>query len=69
MKNYKGIPSKLNIIAEKNSNGIIKVLVNGYKDTNKIVGYSNTNVFNGNFISYTSTQFKSESQANKWLND
>jgi len=69
MKTYKGIPNKLNVIAENTINGITKVLVNGYKDSCKIVGYSNTNVFNGNFISYTSTQFKCQVKAKEWLNN
>jgi len=35
------IANKLNVIAENTINGITKVLVNGYKDSCKIVGYSN----------------------------
>jgi hypothetical protein len=68
MKIYKGIPKKLNVILEKTANNITYVLVNGYKDKNKVVGYSNTNVFNGNFISYVSTQFKNIEAAETWIN-
>jgi hypothetical protein len=68
MKIYKGIPKKLNVVLEKTANNITYVLVNGYKNKKKVVGYSNTSPFNGNFISYTTTQFKNIELALTWIN-
>jgi len=68
MKTYKGLPKKLNVISEREVNGITYILVNGYKDSQKVVGYSNTNVINRGFISYTNTQFKNIQAANDWIN-
>jgi len=62
---YKGLPKKLNVIKELTINNVTYLLVNGYKDINKIVGYSN---INGSFMSYRDTQFNSLDIANNWIN-
>lgn len=67
IKNYKGLNKSLNVIAEKEVNGVVYLLVNGYKDAGKIVGYNNKG-FDRRFVSYTDTQFSSLKLAEQWFN-
>ena len=64
---YKGLPKKLNVIKELTIDNVTYLLVNGYKDINKVVGYNNNNS-DKRFISYINTQFKNIESANNWLN-
>jgi hypothetical protein len=63
---YKGIPKKLNIIKEKRTMSELVVLVNGYKDKTKTVGYKWPS-FSNRFISYDTTQFKNIIDAENWI--
>ena len=64
---YKGLPKKLYVIKELTIDNVTYLLVNGYKDINKVVGYNNNNS-DKRFISYINTQFKNIESANNWLN-
>jgi len=61
----KGIPTKLNAVDLKVNKTGFYVIVQGYKDPNKTVGYVMQP--NGRFISFINTNFKNLSDAKKWL--